>query len=164
MKKMTLLFVVLLLCLFVEGPCANAENKVLSDSDKQELQYLIKIEEAYQNISSDYLYFTDNPDMYTASQVHDLYIEQIAKSVDPEPSRKKPLNNYYMQKVYESFEKNMSSMIAILGLYDSLYHFEITPARFKASMGIDFDMFKEQMNELGYNLDMLKKYLRGEID
>ena len=46
MKKITLLFIVLLLCLFVEETYGHAENRVLSNSDKQELQYLIKIEKS----------------------------------------------------------------------------------------------------------------------
>ena len=59
MKKITLLFIVLLLCLFVEETYGHAENRVLSNSDKQELQYLIKIEKSCNDISSDYIYLVN---------------------------------------------------------------------------------------------------------
>lgn len=133
------------------------------DSDKGEFQYLVKMLEVEKTITEDVLYYMENHDMYTPSQLHDLYIDETIKSYDPEPSRKKPLNNYYMQNLYEDCKSETAEELYELLLCDELNHFEITPAKWKLEMDTTHSLLHSLGDKSKYDYSMLKKYLDGEI-
>jgi hypothetical protein len=132
-----------------------ASSRILSDSDMNEFQYFMKLNDVSGQVEKSTSKVLEHPELYTARQTNSIHIKNL-RAFDNVLCPTPTLNNYYIKQVCDSIVKKTRLHFRLMDKYDSMLSFDITPASYRLSLEYCLKEYPKAVDKYTYSCNISK--------